>query len=151
MEELLKKFLDLGWINKTDRTLVICGDSSDSKRLENLQFTNYLVTSIDRKAPGVKHYQQADAQQLPFADFSFDTVIVSRGLHHCDSPHRALNEMYRVSRKTVIVNESQDSILVQLMVKLRIALEYETSCIDNRGGGLNGSVIPNFIYRWSKR
>ncbi len=151
MEGLLKKFLDLGLINKTDKILVICGNINDSIRLKNLQFNNYLITSIDKKAPGIKHYQQADAHQLPFADCSFDLVIVSRGLHHCDSPHQALNEMYRVSRKTIIVNESQDSILVRLLVKLGITLEYETFCIDYKEGGLNGSAIPNFIYRWTKR
>jgi SAM-dependent methyltransferase len=40
----------------------------------------------------------ARAEQLPFADDSFDLVACVRALHHVDSPTRALDEMARVVR-----------------------------------------------------
>lgn len=151
MEEMLKKILDLGWIKKSDKILVVCGNQDDDKVLKKLNFTNYLITSVYRKLPIVKNYLQADAQNLPFKDRSFDIVIVNAGLHHCDSPHRALNEMYRVAKKTLIVHEAQDTFLVRLMVKLGIAMDYETGTVACKGGGLNNTAIPNFVYRWTKR
>src|SRR4051794_20314789 len=40
----------------------------------------------------------ADAQQLPFADASFDALICVSMLHHVDEPSRALAEQRRVLR-----------------------------------------------------
>lgn len=151
MEKLLKKILDLGWIKRSDKILVVCGNQDDDKVLKKLNFTNYLITSVYRKLPIVKNYLQADAQQLPFKDQSFDVVIVNAGLHHCDSPHRALNEMYRVAKQTLIVHEAQDTFLVRLMVKLGIAMDYETGAVACKGGGLNNTAMPNFVYRWTKK
>lgn len=151
MEALLKKILDLGWIDQKDKILIVCGNQDDDKVLKKLHFTNYLITSAYKKLAIVKNYQQADAQQLPFKDQSFDVVIVNAGLHHCDSPHRALNEMYRVTNRTLIVHEAQDTWLVRFLVKLGIILDYETGAVACKGGGLNDTAIPNFVYRWTKR
>lgn len=148
---LVKKILDYRWIKRNDKILVVCGNENDDRVLKNLKFTNYLITGIYKNLPIVKNYRQADAQRLPFTDYSFDTVIVNAGLHHCDSPHLALTEMYRVAKKAVIVHEAQDSWLVRLMAKLKLVFEYETGAIEGKGGGLNDTAIPNFIYRWTKR
>ena len=40
----------------------------------------------------------ADAQALPFADDEFDAVTISFGLRNVSDPHRALAEMFRVSK-----------------------------------------------------
>lgn len=40
----------------------------------------------------------ADAQALPFADDEFDAVTISFGLRNVADPHRALAEMFRVSK-----------------------------------------------------
>lgn len=151
MEELLKKVLNLKWIKQKDKILIVCGNQDDNKVLKNLKFSNYLITSIYKKLPAVENYQQADAQQLPFKNHSFDVVIVNAGLHHCDSPHRALTEMYRVAKRIMIVHEAQDSLMVRLMVKLKIVMDYETGVISCGGGGLNNTAIPNFVYRWTKK
>jgi len=148
---LLKKIIDLGWINRKDKVLAICGSNDDDMVLKKLKFTNYLITSAYKDLPKVKKYRQADAQHLPFADHFFDVAIVNAGLHHCDSPHLALTEMYRVAKKAVIVHEAQDSLLVRLMIKFNLAFDYETGAVTERGGGLNDSTIPNFIYRWTTR
>ncbi|MDO4253902.1 MAG: demethylmenaquinone methyltransferase [Kocuria sp.] len=41
---------------------------------------------------------QADATMLPFADDSFDAVTISYGLRNVEGYHRALYEMYRVTK-----------------------------------------------------
>lgn len=47
----------------------------------------------------------ADAERLPFKDGSFDLVYVHDGLHHLEQPYAALDEMLRVARRAVSVNE----------------------------------------------
>jgi demethylmenaquinone methyltransferase/2-methoxy-6-polyprenyl-1,4-benzoquinol methylase len=47
--------------------------------------------------PNLK-FQQGDAQQLPFADNSFDIVTVGYGLRNLASWQRGLEEMFRVAR-----------------------------------------------------
>src|SRR5207244_6314078 len=78
----------------------------------------------------------------------------SDGLHHCDSPHRGLLEMYRVSRRGVLVFESRDSLVMKIAVRLGLTQEYEIAAVAWNGGtcgGVNNSQIPNFIYRWTER
>lgn len=153
MEILLREIINRGWIGQKDKVLVVCGSKYEDQLLKDFRFTDYLITSAHKDLPPVKHYQQADAQMLPFANHSFDVVMVNAGLHHCASPHQALCEMYRVARKAVIVQEAQDSWLVRLMTKLQLVLEYEFDAVnDNKtSGGLNNTTIPNYIYRWSRR
>lgn len=96
----------------------------------------------------------ADVRKLPFADGTFDWVFVSDGLHHCDSPHAALLEMYRVARRGVIVFESRDNLLMRFGVKLGWVEAYELSAVADNGGvcaGVNYTCVPNFVYRWTER
>ena len=48
-----------------------------------------------RKAPGLR-FAVADAQQLPFADASFDVSSIAFGIRNVDDPVRCLREMARV-------------------------------------------------------
>jgi ubiquinone/menaquinone biosynthesis C-methylase UbiE len=41
-------------------------------------------------------FQQGDAEQLPFAEQTFDIVVSRFALHHSEDPQRVLNEMARV-------------------------------------------------------
>ncbi len=45
----------------------------------------------------------ADAQNLPFEDNEFDVVISSETIEHVQDYHRAVDEMLRVTKKTVII------------------------------------------------
>jgi uncharacterized protein YbaR (Trm112 family)/SAM-dependent methyltransferase len=67
----------------------------------------------------------ADVEKLPFRDGSIDLVYVHDGLHHLDRPFHGLNEMARVSRRAISVNEPADAALTQLAVRLGYALERE--------------------------
>jgi SAM-dependent methyltransferase len=67
----------------------------------------------------------ADAEQLPFADASFDIVYVHDGLHHLERPERGLEEMTRVARHAVCVTEPARAAVTAAAVKLGVAEEVE--------------------------
>jgi SAM-dependent methyltransferase len=91
---------------------------------------------------------------LSFADNSFDYVIIHDSLHHTSSPHRALNEMYRVGKKGILAIESRDSFVMRCFEKYGFTQVYEHGAVyynDCKYGGVNNTEIPNFIYRWTER
>jgi SAM-dependent methyltransferase len=51
-------------------------------------------------------YVVYDGRRLPFADGSFDMVVVLLTLHHCAEPERVMDEAIRVARGRVLVTES---------------------------------------------
>jgi ubiquinone/menaquinone biosynthesis C-methylase UbiE len=53
------------------------------------------------------HFQLGDAEQLPFAEQTFDIVVSRYALHHSEDPQRILAEMARVCRL-------QGTIVIQL-------------------------------------
>jgi SAM-dependent methyltransferase len=67
----------------------------------------------------------ADAEDLPFADRSFDLVYVHDGLHHLEHPGAGLAEMARVARKAVSITEPARAAATRLAVKLGAAQERE--------------------------
>jgi ubiquinone/menaquinone biosynthesis C-methylase UbiE/uncharacterized protein YbaR (Trm112 family) len=67
----------------------------------------------------------ADVESLPFRDSSIDLVYVHDGLHHLARPFRGLDEMARVARRAVSVNEPADAAVTHLAVRLGYALERE--------------------------
>ena len=67
----------------------------------------------------------ADAENLPFADQSFDLVYVHDGLHHLEHPKAGLAEMARVARLAVSVTEPARAGLTRAAVRVGLALERE--------------------------
>lgn len=138
--------------------LVSCGGSADRDALAGAGFTDVTITNVDSAgddgalAPFVWEHQ--DAENLTYEDGSFDVAIVSAGLHHCRSPHRALLELYRVARVAAIALESRDSSLMRLAVRFGAVDEYELGAVAAHGlqaGGVANTSTPNYVYRWSER
>ncbi len=147
-----------GWVATSDTLLAVCASDSESEVFERLGFYAVTLSNLNKgltsreSGPHIWSYQ--DVQNLSYPDSSFDHVFVSDGLHHCESPHRGLLEMFRVARRSVIVFESRDSLLMRLATRLGLVLEYELSAVisnDFSHGGVNDSEVPNFVYRWSER
>lgn len=67
----------------------------------------------------------ADAEALPFRDKSVDVVYVHDGLHHLEQPARALNEMARVARRAVSVNEPAAALATLGAIRLGLAEDIE--------------------------
>jgi len=63
------------------------------------------VVTID-SAPGMKPTVVSRAEEIPFADASFDVVACRVAAHHFKDPVGALKEMARVSRSLVLVADN---------------------------------------------
>ncbi len=61
-----------------------------------------------------------DAEHLPFRSATFDVSFVHDGLHHLVEPGRAIDEMARVARDGVVINEPADAFLTKLLIGLRL-------------------------------
>ena len=94
-----------------------------------------------------------DAEDFRLADDSYDLVIAHEVLHHCRSPHRALLEMLRVSRRHVIILEPNHSWAMKVLISRRFSFPYELPAVIDHNyvsGGVRDSGIPNYVYRWNR-
>ena len=154
----LTQLLERGVLRPDMAVLVVCGGAIDRDVLHALGFRDVVVSNIDEEADPRAYepfrWAREDAEALSYDDESFDVVIVSAGLHHCRSPHRALLEMYRVARVAVVALESRDSALMRAAAALGAVSEYELEAVATnrfRTGGVRNSNVPNFVYRWTER
>jgi ubiquinone/menaquinone biosynthesis C-methylase UbiE len=154
----LNRLIREGILRRDMKVLVVCAGEHDRHVLLECGFTNVTLSNLDTRmrnrdfAPYTWSFQ--DAEQLDFADAEFDVVIAHSGLHHAQSPHRALLEMYRVSRVAVIVFEPLDNLLTRLGVRLGMGQEYEVAAVAGAGcrfAGQRNGPIPNYVYRWTGR
>ena len=141
----LRRLLDDGVADTGMTVLVVAGGDLDREVLRSAGFRDVTVTNI---TDGV------DAEELPFEDESFDLAVVSAGLHHCRSPHRALLELYRVARRIALALEARDSLLLRLATRVGALEEYELTAVaanDFAAGGVQDTAVPNYVYRWTER
>ena len=155
---VLGSLLDDGMVDRKMSVLVSCGGSADRDALADTGFTNVTITNVDDAdddgslAPFA--WERQDAESLTYQDSAFDLTVVSAGLHHCRSPHRALLELYRVASVATLALESRDSALMRLAVRLGAVDDYELAAVAAHGlrsGGVANSSTPNYVYRWSER
>ena len=140
--------------------LVVGGSAEDGRTLHRIGFTRVTLSNLLDPRPS----EQADlddagmcavsmdAEAMELADNSYDLVLAHEVLHHCRSPHKALLEMLRVSRRHVILLEPNNSLAMQLLLRLRFSFPYELPAVVASGfqtGGVRDSSIPNYIYRWN--
>jgi SAM-dependent methyltransferase len=144
-----------------ERVLIVGGSAQDEQTLRQAGFKHIvnsnLPTDMERLSRGETAPETAhiaiDAEQIDLPSESFDLVFASEVLHHCVSPHRAVCEMLRVSRKYVLFMEPNDSLAMNALVKFGFSFPYELPAVidhDYQSGGLRDSQIPNFIYRWNR-
>jgi SAM-dependent methyltransferase len=145
-----------------DQQVLILGGSPDDEdvlrcagfvRILNSNLANDIGRISGDRPDAGKSFSRIDAEQMELPDESFDVVFAHEVLHHCRSPHRALCEMLRVSRRYVLFLEPNDSMVMSLLVKMRLSFPYELlAVIDHEygSGGVRNSQIPNFIFRWNK-
>jgi len=152
--DTITKWLD----NKDASILVVGGGVTDKNVLLQVGYKNVVISNLDTRLRGDEFapYQWSfqKAEQLNYQDGEFDFVIVHAALHHCESPHRALLEMYRVSKIGIVAFESRDSLLMKLLESLGLTQSYEHVAVyynDGKFGGVNNTEIPNYIYRWTER
>lgn len=155
---VLAQLLDEGVVRREMSVLVVAGGPADRDAFRELGFERVTISNVDESvAPGELapyEWSYQDAENLDYPDGSFDLTVVSAGLHHCRSPHRALLELYRVARVAALALESRDSSLMRLAVRLGAVDEYELAAVAAHGlrsGGVANTSTPNYVYRWSER
>jgi SAM-dependent methyltransferase len=143
------ELLERGDVRPDMAVVVVGGGELDRSVLASHGFTDVTLTNLDPVQGNVE-----DAEALSYEDERFDFGVVSAALHHCRSPHRALLELYRVSRVGVLALEARDSTLMRLANRMGVAEEYELTVVAAEGfraGGVANSAVPNYVYRWTER
>ena len=62
-----------------------------------------------------------DAERLPFRSNGFDFGYVHDGFHHLSSPYKGLSELWRTSRRAIMLTEPIDAFLTRISVLLGIS------------------------------
>jgi len=158
-KNILTTLVNKGTININSNLLVVCGGDLDRDVLMAESFNDVTISNLDVRMDenGFYPYKWSfqNAEDLKFIDNQFDWAIVHAGLHHChSSPHKALNEMLKVSKIGVIVVEAKDSLFIKFGRALKLVRDYEFEAViahDYQYGGVANLPIPNFIYRWTER
>jgi SAM-dependent methyltransferase len=143
--QVLQSAQQTGALRSDDRVLVVCGGAKDEASLREAGLSHFEISNISGD-------QVIDTENLPYADGSFDTVIVHSGLHHCASPHRGLLEMHRVARRSVILFEPADSLVTRIGQMLGIGQTYEFAAVADNGlrcAGWRNTSVPNWVYRFT--
>ena len=154
----LERLLAAGALAREMSVLVVAGDRADAEVFRAVGFADVTISNLDanltEEAFAPYRWSRQDAEALEFGDGAFDFAVVSAGLHHCRSPHRALLEMYRVARRGLLAIESRDSVLMRAAVRAGLVDAYELTAVvanDLRAGGVANTSIPNYVYRWTER
>jgi SAM-dependent methyltransferase len=156
--KVLKRYVAARRVDPASRVLLLGGSEDDVASLRAAGLTNLILSNMETDirdeyhATGVE-VVAADAEDLDLPDDSYDVVFMHAVLHHCRSPHRALCEMLRVSKRHVVFLEPNDSLGMRLLTKFKLSYPYEISAVvanDYQLGGVRNTPVPNFVYRWDE-
>lgn len=151
---VLQRYIATHKLEPRGSLLVLGASDGDASILREAGWSSITLSnfsspsSIDEARP----YLELDAEDIELPDESFESVAAYEVLHHCRSPHRALCEMLRVSRRYVFLQEPNDSALYSFLRRLGLIFPFEIPAVIANGyiaGGVRNSCVPNFIYRWN--
>lgn len=121
MHPWIKKFLIWTFQERTRRVVAMlkphltgaaldvgCGNGEVTSNLGHENIIGIDVYKPPNPRIDVKLY---DGNHIPFDDKTFDTVICVTALHHMEDPGTMLDEMQRVGKKLVIIEDRFDNIL----------------------------------------
>ena len=161
-EQTLGKCVATVNIDLKQHVLIVGGSYRDAHSLYRVGFRRMTISNVEPLTDAENEPMPdadiqllyADLEKLPVGDGSYDLVLAHEVLHHCRSPHAALVEMLRVSRRHVVMMEPNDSWVMRSLTRLHLSAPYELPAViynDYKKGGVNNTDIPNYIYRWDRR
>ena len=148
----------LKYLPRKSKILVVSPSSQEvnfflRKNYQDVTFGVYSKNDLKSLSLNSKfgNFIKIDARYIRFKDKYFDYTFANAILHHIDLPHLAISELYRVSKKGVLIIEGNDSLVMRISTYFNFSEEYEKSATINEQGGLLGTSIPNYVYRWKER
>ena len=149
----------LKFLHKNKSILVLGASSDEGNLFHKLQFKKVTLSNIDlAQLKGTEKYNfkkiKIDFRNLfKIKNNSYDYVVVHASIHHTSKPHNILLEMYRIAKYGILIVESNDSFIMRLSVKLNFSEDFEKSALNENTyvGGVDGTKIPNYVYRWTER
>jgi SAM-dependent methyltransferase len=154
---VLKRHISSGKVGTSGRLLVLGAGEQDASVLRQAGWSAITLSNFRAENANTirgDDYLELDAENLALPDESFESVAAYEVLHHCRSPHRALCEMLRVSRRYVFFQEPNDSALYALFRRIGLISAFEIPAVVANGfvaGGVRNTAVPNHIYRWNHR
>jgi ubiquinone/menaquinone biosynthesis C-methylase UbiE len=151
LQPLIKRNLHSSWLTVGDgrygtdaNYLLSCG----IKHVHATDISDVLL-KIGSQEGFINEYSAQNAESITFENNSFDYVYCKDALHHFPRPYIALNEMFRVAKKAVILIEPRDhkidapafSILFSLIRKV----------LNRRDQSHGFESIGNYVYSISER
>lgn len=148
----------LKYLPRKSKILVVSPSSQEvnfffEKNYQDVTFGVYSKNDLKSLSLNSKfgNFIKIDARYIRFKDKYFDYTFANAILHHIDLPHLAVSELYRVSKRGVLIIEGNDSLVMRISTYFNFSEEYEKSATINEQGGLLGTSIPNYVYRWKER
>jgi ubiquinone/menaquinone biosynthesis C-methylase UbiE len=149
----------LKFLHKNKSILVLGASSDEAILFHKLQFKKITLSNIDlAQLKGTEKYNfkkiKIDFRNLfKIENNSYDYVVVHASIHHTSKPHNILLEMYRIAKYGILIVESNDSFIMRISVKLNFSEDFEKSALNENTyvGGVDGTSIPNYVYRWTER
>jgi ubiquinone/menaquinone biosynthesis C-methylase UbiE len=88
----------------TGRTLSWLLEHQPGIKLFGIEPSQGLLNIARQNLPGA-NVTQGSGESLPYDDASIDVVMASAIMHHVDDPRQVIDEMFRVSRKAVLISD----------------------------------------------
>lgn len=98
----VKSVLDVGC--GTGRSLRWIGHHSPDTQLLGLEPSAGMISQALLHLPHAT-IKQGQGEAIPYADGSLDVAIATGIMHHVDNPSRVISEMFRVSRKGILISD----------------------------------------------
>ena len=110
--------------NQIPKSLVLCDYS-----LHQIKQAQKYLEKFDGKM-----FLCADGQSLPFKDKSSNICFITEALHHFTYPHKGIEELVRVAKDAIILDEPTEgkirSMLNRIFIQFRIKEEYERGYLE---------------------
>ena len=98
--------------------LVVCGGLTDRDTLMRAGLTKCVISNFDSRQKANEflplEWSYQDAEAMSYPDEAFDFCIVHEGLHHCQSQHTAMKEMF-----STYINKSLPNLAANLKLRQR--------------------------------
>jgi ubiquinone/menaquinone biosynthesis C-methylase UbiE len=129
---------------------------SDGSILKNLGAKNISCSDISikllalaKKKKLIKKYYKQNAENLTFKSSTYDYVLCKESFHHFSKPYLALYEMFRVSKKGVILIEPSDEIIEKGFFSF--IYKFIRFLMNQTNSGDGFEEVGNYVYKISKR